>query len=727
MPPHHSQDIQQHQIAQQLGLGLDSPPKEPSPIASRPSLTNFNKASLPLVTDQSLVLEDHDGLGEDGDKGIPGNRWPRQETLALLKIRSDMDVNFRDSNLKGPLWEEISRKLSEMGYHRSAKKCKEKFENVHKYYKRTKDGKAGRQDGKSYRFFTQLEALYGNANYPGMSSNSNSASMFAAGGNRSVGILGSSAVAGAPAGSSGPSNAHGDRSGTFPLTRGPADAQTSGPADVRPIPDYRPLVEDSSGMNFSSDSSDDEYEDARESTEMEGSRKRKRKPGGRMMVFFENLLKKVIEKQEQMQQKFLEVLERREQDRMIREEAWKRQEMARMSREQELRSQERSLAATRDAALVAFLQKVTGQSFHLPSSSIAISAQPVQTAAPVDSMHATDQDYSDREGFDPSSKRWPKPEVLALIKLRSGLHPKFTEPGPKGPLWEEISSQMSRLGYSRNAKRCKEKWENINKYFKKAKESNKKRPEDAKTCPYFHQLDALYRKGVLGATSSHIKQLSYKTPEDELVIGNREDGGGHVHRSEALAIMPPEQQSRSAAAAVDQVAASTMAAGAVTTHLSVATDKSTVKPAGVLDHVASSSDNMQIAPGGALSNLDSLNFGRKLPNAGISTTTSRPADSDNIPTDSSLQRHDHEPPIDHSRDSDKMNRLEMHDQSRLPTATLVVDQQAETQQQHINRQLQQQHAEDSRPPPPSFMAYVQKFGNDPPADNNASTPATTPQ
>lgn len=48
-----------------------------------------------------------------------------------------------------------------MGYQRNAKKCKEKFENVHKYYKKTKDGRAGRQDGKSYRFFSQLEALYG--------------------------------------------------------------------------------------------------------------------------------------------------------------------------------------------------------------------------------------------------------------------------------------------------------------------------------------------------------------------------------------------------------------------------------------------------------------------------------------------------------------------------------------------------------------------------------------
>jgi len=47
-------------------------------------------------------------LFESGGGG-GGNRWPRQETLALLKIRSDMDAAFRDSSLKGPLWEDVSR------------------------------------------------------------------------------------------------------------------------------------------------------------------------------------------------------------------------------------------------------------------------------------------------------------------------------------------------------------------------------------------------------------------------------------------------------------------------------------------------------------------------------------------------------------------------------------------------------------------------------------------
>lgn len=58
-------------------------------------------------------VDGHDRGGlerEGGERGMfGGNRWPRQETLALLQIRSDMDLLFRDSSGKGPLWEEISR------------------------------------------------------------------------------------------------------------------------------------------------------------------------------------------------------------------------------------------------------------------------------------------------------------------------------------------------------------------------------------------------------------------------------------------------------------------------------------------------------------------------------------------------------------------------------------------------------------------------------------------
>ncbi|KAE9612457.1 putative transcription factor Trihelix family [Lupinus albus] len=36
-------------------------------------------------------------------------RWPRQETLTLLEIRSRLHPKFKEANQKGPLWDEVSR------------------------------------------------------------------------------------------------------------------------------------------------------------------------------------------------------------------------------------------------------------------------------------------------------------------------------------------------------------------------------------------------------------------------------------------------------------------------------------------------------------------------------------------------------------------------------------------------------------------------------------------
>ena len=44
-------------------------------------------------------------LGGDASTG----RWPRQETLTLLEIRSRLDSKFKEANQKGPLWDEVSR------------------------------------------------------------------------------------------------------------------------------------------------------------------------------------------------------------------------------------------------------------------------------------------------------------------------------------------------------------------------------------------------------------------------------------------------------------------------------------------------------------------------------------------------------------------------------------------------------------------------------------------
>jgi hypothetical protein len=444
-----------------------------------------------------------------------------------------------------------------LGYKRSAKKCKEKFENVHKYYKRTKEGRAGRQDGKSYRFFDELEALHAAAPQPQPQPQQQQPASSAT----PLHAFAAPVSAPAPMSSMPPPP---------PGPMQPAPISSAGPAPVpAPAPMELPSAQQPlnlQGLSFSSMSeseSDDEFEDDDDMTAETGGSQQdhlgKRKRGGRaggskkMMSFFEGLMQQVVQRQEEMQRRFLETMEKREAERTAREEAWRRQEVARLNREQEQLVQERAAAASRDAAIINFLHRIGGQSVQPPAavaipmpvqtppppkqpprqpqhppppsppattpqskpiSAAPLQQQPKETAAhrdagtplsapptsgasslepaPVTADQHVDSGLRGGDGGAASSSRWPKTEVHALIQLRMDMDMRYHETGPKGPLWEEISSGMRRLGYNRSSKRCKEKWENINKYYKKVKESNKKRPEDSKTCPYFHQLEAIY-------------------------------------------------------------------------------------------------------------------------------------------------------------------------------------------------------------------------------------------
>lgn len=65
------------------------------------NLHNFQaEASAAAADAAATALEVGDGASA---------RWPRQETLTLLEIRSRLDSRFREANQKGPLWDEVSR------------------------------------------------------------------------------------------------------------------------------------------------------------------------------------------------------------------------------------------------------------------------------------------------------------------------------------------------------------------------------------------------------------------------------------------------------------------------------------------------------------------------------------------------------------------------------------------------------------------------------------------
>lgn len=415
--------------------------------------------------------------------------------------------------------------MMELGYKRSAKKCKEKFENVYKYHKRTKEGRTGKSEGKTYRFFEELEAFETLNSYPPEPESQPAISPTTA---TTTTATTTSLIPWIS--SNNPSTEksslplkHHHQVSVKPIATNPTFLAKQ-PSPTTPFPfysnnnattvstDYHPpttndLMTNVSSLNLFSSSTSSSTASDEEEDHHQGKRSRKRRKYWKGL--FTKLTKELMEKQEKMQKRFLETLENREKERISREEAWRVQEIARINREHETLVHERSNAAAKDAAIISFLHKISGgqqQSQKQPQQNHKVSQKKqyqsensitFESKEPRPVLLDTTMkmgNYDTNHSVSPSSSRWPKTEVEALIRIRKNLEANYQENGTKGPLWEEISAGMRRLGYNRSAKRCKEKWENINKYFKKVKESNKKRPLDSKTCPYFHQLEALYNE-----------------------------------------------------------------------------------------------------------------------------------------------------------------------------------------------------------------------------------------
>ncbi|KAM5559573.1 trihelix transcription factor PTL [Rosa sericea] len=377
-------------------------------------------------------------LGGDGGSG----RWPRQETLTLLEIRSRLDYKFKEANQKGPLWDEVSRIMcEEHGYQRSGKKCREKFENLYKYYKKTKEGKAGRQDGKHYRFFRQLEALYGEtSNNIAVSSLPPDQSHFV--GNNNIN----------------------NNNNTFRYQAQPSHQDTTTATT------YQSTQSVSNSSDFEDSSSSEDNNGSAiapmddEVLEMKRVRKRR---GWKVKIkeFIDVQMRKMMEKQEEWLEKLMGTLEQKERERVLREEEWRKQEAGRVEREQQFWAKERAWIEARDKALMDALQKLTGSS----------TSHEVKT-----SSSTPDHDHEDIVS---EQETWPECEINRLIQLRGSMESRFSTNQRGGcveeRLWEEIAAKMSCLGYERSGMVCKEKWESTNYVRKCSKELfSKKRKEN---------------------------------------------------------------------------------------------------------------------------------------------------------------------------------------------------------------------------------------------------------
>ncbi|XP_021766740.1 trihelix transcription factor GT-2-like isoform X2 [Chenopodium quinoa] len=241
-----------------------------------------------------------------------------------------------------------------------------------------------------------------------------------------------------------------------------------------------------------SDCSDDS---AQKGEEERSKPKRKRRK--KMESFLQGLMSQVINKQEEMHQQLMNMIENKEKDRILREEAWRQQELERANRDHQIRAQE----AARNVALISFIRNALGLS-ELQVPDLLSLPQVFSGEDNVADTQSLGQSEQDR--FDPNYKRWPTSEVQALITLRAALDHKFHTIGAKAPVWDEVAAGMAKMGYTpRSARKCKEKWENVNKYYKKATANGNKYSENAKSCPYFHELETLYKNRLITSAKSN--------------------------------------------------------------------------------------------------------------------------------------------------------------------------------------------------------------------------------
>ncbi|KAJ0242703.1 Myb-like domain-containing protein [Hirschfeldia incana] len=218
--------------------------------------------------------------------------------------------------------------------------------------------------------------------------------------------------------------------------------------------------------------------------------KRKRQSREKLERFMEKLVAIMMKRQEEMHSQLINVMEKMERERIKSEEAWRQQEMERMKQNEEARMQ----VISRSSSLISFIKRIIGEEIKTP--------QPLQS---IPRQREWDQTQGEVKFVFPSGRRWPQEEVLALIASRSEVEEK-TGVVHRGAIWDEISARMKVKGYERSAKKCKEKWENMNKYYRRVMESSKKQPEHIKTCSYFEKLGNFYKTNSVTADHSGQKE-----------------------------------------------------------------------------------------------------------------------------------------------------------------------------------------------------------------------------
>ncbi|KAK1418673.1 hypothetical protein QVD17_27819 [Tagetes erecta] len=441
---------------------------------------HFVQTSPPTPTRDHRLYNDHHSQPKVDEEIDINEPWSNDEVIQLLRIKSSSENWFKD--LTNCHWDHVSRKLAEMGYKRSSEKCKEKFEEE---TCRSFSCTIGYNKSNSSSRYLISEELDHHHHHDHLCNDTDQNT------HHHVTIESSE-------------NANHQEQ--------PQVQETDVGEQNLEDPGQKGHFEKDPNEIMTQASDEDDGQVTK-------SKKRKRKHKKFKMVkgLCVDLVNKMMAQQEEMHKKLLEDMANRDEEKKKREEAWRKEEMERVEMEIHTREHEHEMAKDRQSTITQFLNKITSfdNKIQIPSNIINL-LQDLQanttneiTKIPSSDTDITENPSQDHQAIiakDDIGKRWPRDEVLALIDIKCNLNNAHNEQqhqeyggnnklgGGRGSLWEKISQEMLELGYKRSAKRCKEKWENINKYFRKTKDGNKKRSLESRTCPYYHELSKLYNQ-----------------------------------------------------------------------------------------------------------------------------------------------------------------------------------------------------------------------------------------
>lgn len=424
-----------------------------------------------LKIDGTITLEDD----KKREHKRRSKNWTRPETLKLIKMRKELDDQFRKSGRKIALWEEIALALQKEKFSRDGQQCKDKWEKLTAGYKEVRDGTRDKAD---HPFYNELDDLLSWKSYRKETDGCGNG-----GDAKHVKFedLGGS-----------PRMPNWSQMGIpYTLSHG---FNSTDMRDAR----FNHLA---NNMEMKSTQSNhgihnmDVKEAHRQENSSPGKRKREEVVTLLDTGVIQELLDTILSKQEKFLKDMLDAVDRREQ----------MKEQMRREREDRWREEDRAQRFALSSALIQLTQRLLGGERLARPPAMNMDIVPANLAVTAPNGLACPKKRS---------KNWKKSEVWNLIRIRQEMENKFVMSTRRAGLWDELGEKLASLGIHRDGKQCREKWDKLMAEYKDVIDGRKDKDEST----HFAQLTSVL--GRLKDGDGDTKSSS-ETTKDEGTTADR--------------------------------------------------------------------------------------------------------------------------------------------------------------------------------------------------------------